>query len=334
MTDSDNKRNELAIKGTRIGIWDWNIKTGEAYFNDRYAEIIGLELHELGESTFNTWLKYAHPDDVKISNKLLEEHFKGETEYYDTESRMKHKDGHWVWVHTRGKVFEWDDEGAPLRMSGSHTDITDKKQMELKLKNALAERDILLKEVHHRVKNNLQILLILSRLKSKNGRIETSEIESSITSIAAAYEAIYKAKKIYQVSIGEHLSRIVNKILFNLEVDFHMESIDLEENIDFLIPVGLIITELVNNSIKHGLPNSTNFKIQINIEKKDNNLIILYSDNGKGYRDEDLSVNNKSSSFGLSIINTLIDQMEGSLHLFNQDGAFAEITISLSNTNK
>jgi PAS domain S-box-containing protein len=331
MTNSDDIRNKLAIKGTRIGIWDWNIQTGEAFFNERYAEIIGLKLKDFGKQTFDTWLKYAHPDDVQKSNEELEKHFKGETEYYDMDSRMKHKDGHWVWVHTRGKVFEWDKQGKPLRMSGSHTDISEKKQVELELKNALTERDILLKEVHHRVKNNLQILLSLTRLKSKNGQIETREIENSINSISAAYEAIYKTNNLRKISVGDHVRSIAKKMVSDLDVDFNLKAEELNETIDFMIPIGLIITELVNNSIKHGLtPTSTGFKIDIDIKKVDGHLVILYADNGKGYKNEDLSDGSKVNSYGMSIIYSLIEQLEGSIRFFNKSGAFAEIKIGLS----
>ena len=129
-------RNSLVIEGTRIGIWDWNIQTGETYFNERWAEIIGYTLDELHPVSIDTWIKYAHPDDLELSNDLLQAHFRGETEYYDIHTRMKHKNGEWIWVHDRGKVFEWDNEGKPLRMCGSHIDITPIKRRKKELENA------------------------------------------------------------------------------------------------------------------------------------------------------------------------------------------------------
>lgn len=94
MNKSNNIRNELVIKGTRIGVWDWNIQTGETYFNERWAEIIGYTLNELEPVSIETWLKFAHPDDLEESNLLIQEHFEGKTEYYDFQSRMRHKNGH------------------------------------------------------------------------------------------------------------------------------------------------------------------------------------------------------------------------------------------------
>ncbi|MFW6142507.1 MAG: PAS domain S-box protein, partial [Candidatus Saliniplasma sp.] len=124
------ERLELALEGTKAGIWDWNIQTGELVVDERYVGIVGYELEELEPVSFETWKELAHPQDLKRSNELLEKHFAGETDIYEFEGRMKHKDGHWVWVLDRGKVMEWDENGDPLRMTGTHTDISKKKEYE------------------------------------------------------------------------------------------------------------------------------------------------------------------------------------------------------------
>jgi len=118
------------LKGTNAGTWEWNVQTGETIFNDRWAEIIGYTLDEISPISIETWKKYAHPDDLKISGELLERHFCGEIDYYEFESRMKHKDGNWVWVVDRGKVISWVEDGKPLVMMGTHQDITKSKRAE------------------------------------------------------------------------------------------------------------------------------------------------------------------------------------------------------------
>lgn len=129
------------IEGTNVGTWQWNIKNGETEFNERWAEIVGYTLQELGPQTIAIWEKLSHPDDLKRSGELLQQHFSGELEYYHIETRMKHKNGQWVWVLDRGKVSEWDEDGKPLLMYGTHQDITIRKYTELamlKLSNELA----------------------------------------------------------------------------------------------------------------------------------------------------------------------------------------------------
>jgi len=123
-------RLQSIIDGTNVGTWEWNVETGETVFNERWAEIIGYTLDEISPVSINTWMEFTNPDDLENSNQLLEKHFNGEAEFYELECRMKHKDGYWVWVFDRGKVFSWTDEGKPLMMFGTHQDITERKRVE------------------------------------------------------------------------------------------------------------------------------------------------------------------------------------------------------------
>ena len=138
----ERQRLDGIIKGTNAGTWEWNIPTGETVFNDRWAEIIGYTLEEISPISIYTWMKFSHPDDLHLSNELLERHFRGELDYYELEVRMKHKDGSWVWVLARGKVTKWTEDGKPLVMSGTHQDINTRKQAEEKI-NHLATHDVL-----------------------------------------------------------------------------------------------------------------------------------------------------------------------------------------------
>ncbi|MCB0276867.1 MAG: PAS domain S-box protein [Calditrichaeota bacterium] len=123
------------ISGTNVGTWEWNVQTGETIFNERWAEIIGYTLEELQPVSIETWGKYAHPDDLARSGEVLEKHFQGESEFYHFESRMRHRDGHWVWVLDRGKVISRTEDGKPLWMYGSHLEISEIKRMEEALRS-------------------------------------------------------------------------------------------------------------------------------------------------------------------------------------------------------
>lgn len=124
------ERLKCIIDGTNIGTWEWNVQTGETTFNERWAEIIGYRLEELAPVDINTWLGHAHPDDLLESGARLERHFSGETPFYDYQCRMRHKSGRWVWVHDRGRVVSWTDEGKPLMMYGTHADITEMREQQ------------------------------------------------------------------------------------------------------------------------------------------------------------------------------------------------------------
>ena len=128
---SDNEeRLGLIINATRVGIWDWQVQTGELTFNERWAEMIGYSVAELEPMTFDTWADNVHPDDLPHAQELLDKHWEAELESYEVELRMLHKRGHYVWVLASGKVVEWDECGKPKRMLGSHLDITERKSRE------------------------------------------------------------------------------------------------------------------------------------------------------------------------------------------------------------
>ena len=124
------------IEGTNVGTWDWNVQTGETIFNERWAEIVGYSLAELAPVSIQTWLDLAHPKDLEESGKLLKKVFNRENSFYNCECRMKHRNGEWIWVHDRGKVIEWTPDGLPLRMTGTHSDITVRKQMEMAIQDS------------------------------------------------------------------------------------------------------------------------------------------------------------------------------------------------------
>jgi two-component system cell cycle sensor histidine kinase/response regulator CckA len=128
------QRLSMVIEATKAGYWDWDIRTGIITINKVWAEMIGYTLEELQPVTITTWEAWCHPDDLFKSGELLARYFDGETDYYEIELRMRHKLGHWVWVLDRGKVFERDAAGVPVRMTGSHQDITCRKLAEERLK--------------------------------------------------------------------------------------------------------------------------------------------------------------------------------------------------------
>jgi diguanylate cyclase (GGDEF)-like protein/PAS domain S-box-containing protein len=118
------------IEGTNAGTWEWNVQTGETVYNERWAEIVGYKLAEVAPVSVATWEKFAHPEDLVKSFEEIEKVLSGEKEYYELECRMKHRNGEWVWVLDRGKITSRSADGKPLWMSGTHTDITERKQAE------------------------------------------------------------------------------------------------------------------------------------------------------------------------------------------------------------
>lgn len=129
------QRWQLALTGANDGLWDWDIDTGEVWFSDRWQTMLGYEPGEV-EGHVRSWERLVHPDDKPEVMRVLQDHLEGRTPTYETEHRVRHKDGSWVWVLDRGTVVERDRQGRSLRAVGTHTDVTPRKQAEERLRES------------------------------------------------------------------------------------------------------------------------------------------------------------------------------------------------------
>ncbi|MEG3980587.1 PAS domain S-box protein [Microcoleus sp. T3B2] len=125
------ERWELSVRGNNDGIWDWNVQTNEVFFSSRWKEMLGYEDHEI-QNILDEWANLVHPDDLGWVMQVIQDHFAKKTPFYITEHRLRCKDGSYKWILDRGQAL-WDDAGNVIRMTGSHTDITERKQAEVAL---------------------------------------------------------------------------------------------------------------------------------------------------------------------------------------------------------
>ena len=135
------ERVDLALSGNRDAVWDCSLvdDSGVNYVSERWQEMLGFSDKELPFNSFTDWKNRVHPDDLKKIMLDVKKNQNGQTEYYENIHREKHKDGHWIWVHSRGKT-QFDEKGNAIRMNGTFTDITQMKELEDKLKE-IANRD-------------------------------------------------------------------------------------------------------------------------------------------------------------------------------------------------
>lgn len=138
------ERLTFALKGSQLGFWDWNIKTGEVQRNERWAEMLGYSIKEI-ELTVKQWTDLIHIDDRAVAWKSIQDHLEGRTPEHELEYRMLCKDGKYKWILDRAMIVKRDQQGRPLRMSGTHLDITERKQAE-------EEREKLIKKIQEALK--------------------------------------------------------------------------------------------------------------------------------------------------------------------------------------
>src|SRR5258708_1444864 len=133
------ERWELALRGTNDGLFDWNARTKDVYFSKRWKAMLQYEENDLANCA-EEWKRIVHPEDLERVIEAIQAHLRRETVFYTTEYRLQAKDGSYIWVLARGQAL-WDDEGSPVRFVGSHTDITNPKREEEKLRKAMIEAD-------------------------------------------------------------------------------------------------------------------------------------------------------------------------------------------------
>jgi two-component system cell cycle sensor histidine kinase/response regulator CckA len=158
---------ELAVESAGLGVWDHDLITGEVIRNERWAEMLGYTLNELG-SDASSWRNLVHPDDLPMVNKIAAEHEAGRAPFFQVEHRLRSKSGEWKWILNWGKVVERDKEGRPLRAAGTHLDITGRKQEEekrLKLEAQIQQAqkfeslNVMAGSIAHNFNNLLMVML-------------------------------------------------------------------------------------------------------------------------------------------------------------------------------
>ncbi len=244
------------------------------------------------------------------------------------------------------KPVNMDDLLARLRELCEKKHLVEaKRRAEAKLKISLEEKGLLLKEIHHRVKNNMQIIYGLLNLqsghiKNKNVLEMIKETQCRVKSIALVHERLYQSKNLAEIEFGGYLERLVSGLFHSYGIG--PDSIKCEINagkilldINTAIPCGLIINELVSNALKYAFPDNQGGdgkeqlrgKLQIKMSSdKDNTFNLIVSDNGIGFP-EDLDFKN-TKSLGLQIVNTLVEQLEGSIKLQKKNGTSFRIKFS------
>ena len=126
----DQRRLKNVLSGTGAGPWEWDVSAGKLLLDETSARMIGLSLEEMGDDHLKAWLKRVHPDDLPAVRERIQQHIQQGTERFESDYRIRHADGRWLWIQTRGKVIDWRRDNIPLTMYGVHLDITAQRQAE------------------------------------------------------------------------------------------------------------------------------------------------------------------------------------------------------------
>lgn len=307
------------LEGTNVGTWEWNVETGETRVNEKWAEMLGYTLEELTPFCMDTWESLTHPEDFAQAMECIQKHFRGERKYYQHAFRMRHKNGGWVWVLDRGKVAKWSADGKPLLMFGTHQDITEQKRTEESLKQALEEKEFLMREIHHRVKNNLAMVASLISLKesSLGFTVDLSDLVHQINAIGMIHEKLYSSESFTHINLLDYIHELLDAVFSiseqPVDLDIQMEPLLLSAR--KALYLGLVINEIATNALKHGFPgiDKPSFRVRADYSSVENSFFLTLGNNGAPFP-EDVALDN-SETLGLRLICILMEQLEGKVEL-------------------
>jgi PAS domain S-box-containing protein len=337
LSESEERFRTLADNITQL-TWMADESGNLFWYNKRWYDYTGTTFEEMQGWG---WRKVHHPDHIeRVMAKWTRTLTEGKP--WEDTFPLKNKEGEYSWFLTRAVPIH-NDSGKIFRWFGTNTDITDRKKAEEELNEAyknieesLNEKEVLLREIYHRTKNTLQ--LISSMLSLRGSVIQNVEIQSfiqdtqsRIRAIALVHEKLYKGNNLSRVNLRDYILSLAMLLVDNHSAgDKITLKFELEEEyllIDTIIPCGLIITELITNSIKHGFPGEMKGNIHLKLRRMEDQIIeLIVSDDGVGFKGSD---HNTEGKLGLQLFKSIAEnQLEAAVSLKEDHGV--EWTIRFS----
>jgi PAS domain S-box-containing protein len=294
------------------------------YANPATERLFGYSAEELLQMRFWDWAHEDFREMVRASGLARQ---RGEAVPGRYESRFVTKASEDRWLVVSAGLIEY--HGRPAGVA-SFLDITESKRIEVQLRDSLAEKELLLKEVHHRVKNNLQVISTLLDLQADTIHDDVlqkslKDCQDRIKAMALIHEKLYESSDLARIDFWEYIEGLVGHLLSSYVDDpqrivMKVDVGDIQMGIDRAIPYGLIINELVSNAIKHAFPNGRSGEIAISLRADDGGgLTLTVADNGVGLP-PGLDFRN-TETLGLQLLNLLTKQLRGELSILNDGGA-------------
>ena len=336
------ERLELALDGADLGLWDLNLQTGELVVNDRWASMLGYETWEL-EPTMKGWARLVHPEDFPKVSQMLNEHLLEQSMVYESEHRLKRKDGGYTWILSKGKVLEWDEEGKPFRAVGTHLDINNSKKIEVAVMKAIVEtqekeRKRFAADLHDGIGQYLSAIsmhldviddVLDKRQDATVGammNIVNDHINHTLDGIREIVHNLMPGS-LEDLGLVPALEELFQRILERLSIDISFEHEGIAEDERFHsnleVAVYRISQQLLSNTMQHAQATA----ITVKLVKRGGQLRLVFADNGIGMGQDR---NRMEQGSGIRNMASRIKSVQGSIRfLNNKPGLKVMITVPI-----
>ena len=311
------------------------------YISSSVKALLGYSVNEILKGGTNFIMDRVHPDDEKRMEEERRKFPTSELEKQierDTEFRVRAKNGDYIWVNNKRSLLR-DKLNNPIGIIGNVRDISAEVEYVEQINKSLKEKEVLLTEIHHRVKNNLAIISGLIELqkenvdKNTNVRNELEEIQSRIQSIVLVHEKLYQTETLSEISLKsyiEDLTGYIDSVLNDSRKSVRIEKNldDVKLNIIHAVPFGILYNELIVNIFKHAFNGRTKqCMAEVKLEAENDKIILTVADNGIGLPDN-IKLD-EPETLGLTLIKALSDQLNGTLNIKTGDGTEFRFTFKL-----
>lgn len=274
---------------------------------------------------------YVDPAQRDQLWRLLEE--KGQILGFDCQFRRR--DGQIVWVSVNARLVR-DDDGRVLYLEGFSRDVTAEREATDRIKEALVEKEVLLREIHHRVKNNMQVIssmlnLQRSQIKNPEDLALLQESQDRVRAMSLIHESLYQSNNLADIDLKSYISSLANGLLVAYDkrgtgYDLQIAADGVRLGVDQAIPCGLVLNELLSNSLKHAYPRESQGRLGIKVFQEGGMVHLEIQDNGIGLP-PDFKVDPNGAGLGLSLVQGLVEnQLQGDFQLHGNGGVKVLIT--------
>ena len=323
------RRLNIALESANMAAWDFDIVNDTIIRTLDHDKIFGYD-SLLQEWSTKIFLEHILPEDLEKVQQRFEKSYEINKLYF--QCRIIRADKEIRWIEVYGNVY-YDEKDVPVRMLGVIGDITERKEAETHLIRAINEKEMLLREIHHRVKNNMQIISSFLSLQSsqvfdKRDAGLFINVQDRVNSMGLIHDNLYQSEDLSSIQFKEYIRTLISQLFstyseLSNNIKLITDIFDVTFNMETAIPLGLIISEIVTNSLKHAFPNSKG-KISISLHIKGEETELIIKDNGVGVP-KDFDIQNPKK-LGLQLLNTLVEQLEGTIELVQNKGTTFKIT--------
>jgi PAS domain S-box-containing protein len=349
----DRERLNLALDGSQAGLWDWDLESGHVFLSDRWKAMLGYRPEELGEN-FQEWESRVHPDDLAPSRELVEAHLSGASELYQNTHRLRHKEGHYLWIMALGKVLR-DGAGSPRRVVGIHIDVTEQRRARERAEAADRAKSEFLANMSHEIRTpmsgligmtellldsplsseqrqRLQVILDSSKslLTIINDILDFSKLESGKLHVTSEELDLYRlldgVVDLFAIPAGKKHLELVAIPAASLEARLRGDPVRLRQVLTNLVGNAVKFTDRGEVVLRVATERVDDVCVRVRFEVSDTGPGIAVEDQGRLFRafsqlEEGRVRRYHGTGLGLAISKSLVERMGGEIGVVSSPGS-------------